>query len=209
MRETQNVYGDPIDSLEQSYSSFWHKALNTTLIPLANTLSLKELSFDNIDLIILSGGGSVPNKYLLNAKEKRIEQKNRDLLEADLLEFALLNKIPVIGICRGMQYINCLLGGLVSNLIVSHSTGVDHEIVTEIGEAYTINSFHNDGVLIANLSNELLSIAVDKKNQSLVEAFRHKSEKVLGIQWHPERKFSNVDGYNFTLSLLKEFIQKL
>ena len=147
MRETQNTYGDSIDSLEQSYSNFWHKALNITLIPLVNTLSVTNLSFNNTDLIILSGGGSVPAKYLSNAQEKRIEQKNRDLLEAELLKFALLNKIPVIGICRGMQYINCLLGGTVTNLEVSHCPGVDHEIITETGSTYTINSFHNDGVL--------------------------------------------------------------
>ena len=209
MRETQNTYRDPIDSLEHSYSNFWYNVLDTKLIPLVNTLSITDLSFKNIDLIILSGGGSVPNKYLSNVQEKRIEQKNRDMLEAELLKYALLNKIPIIGICRGMQYINCLLGGTITNLVVSHSTGVDHEIVTKDGNTYTVNSFHNDGVLMSNLSNELLSMAVDQENPNLVEAFRHRSAKVLGIQWHPERKFSNFNGYNYTLSLIKEFIQKI
>lgn len=209
MRETRNIYGDSIDSLEQSYYSFWVSKLNTTLVPLVNLLSITDLSFKNIDLIIMSGGGSVPNKYLTNIQEERAEQKNRDFLEAQLLKFALLHNIPVIGICRGMQYINCLFGGLISNSLGFHPAGVDHEIITNNGHTCTINSFHNDGVLLPNLSKELVPISVDKENQSLVEAFKHKSARILGIQWHPERKFSNPNGYNYTLSLLKEFIQKI
>lgn len=207
MRESQNQFGDSIDSLEHGYSNFWQHTLGVTIIPVPNTIPLEEVSFKNIDLIILSGGGSVPNCFLTNLQKKRLEQPNRDLLESFLFEQAISNDVPILGVCRGMQYINCLLGGKVSDLLDTHIPAVDHEIITADSIRYKVNSFHNDGVFMRDLSNDLNPIAVDKENQNLVEAYKHKSAKILGVQWHPERNFSNKEGRSYTISLLKEFIK--
>lgn len=209
MRETKNEYGKQIDALEQTYYHFWLKNLNTTLFPLPNESLLKESSFKNIDLIILSGGGSVPNRYIVDTDKLRAEQKMRDSLESKLLMTALSCNIPIIGICRGMQYINCLLGGKVVDLKASHPAGIEHKIVTGQHSTHIVNSFHNDGILKTYLSHELIPVAVDANNENLVEAFRHRTANVLGIQWHPERSFSSIEGYNYTLSLIKGFIKEV
>lgn len=37
-------------------------------------------------------------------------------MEKELFEYGIENNIPILGICRGMQYINGLLGGKISKL---------------------------------------------------------------------------------------------
>ena len=63
---------------------------------------------DNYDVLVLSGGGDMGIKsgaYGNQTEDLAIGGVNddRDKLEKQLLEKALKRKMPVLGICRGMQ----------------------------------------------------------------------------------------------------------
>ena len=94
------------------------------------------------------------------------------------------------GICRGMQFIAEYFG---STLIkISNHVATIHKIKPTHsfwGSEYLnyltkVNSYHNYGFNL--LSDKLLSVAVAE--DSSVEAFIHKTLKIFGQMWHPERE---------------------
>ena len=66
------------------------------------------------DGIILTGGEDInPLQYndTINLAVCEIINYQRDTLERKLFDFAMENKIPLIGVCRGMQMMNVASGG--------------------------------------------------------------------------------------------------
>ena len=75
-------------------------------------------------------------------------QLERDLFEAYIYRYAKANKIPVLGICRGLQLINVLEGGkLIQDLGVEKNKahrkdeGIDkaHEVVLDCSNFARLN----------------------------------------------------------------------
>ena len=118
-------------------------------------------------------------------------EPERDALELELLaDFTALGK-PVLGICRGMQTINVFFGGDLVQDWPGHSAieGVDrlHSVQNALSflrELYGERCMvHHQIIGRLRTGLEVLQRAED----GVVEAFRHKTLPVWGIQWHPER----------------------
>ena len=95
------------DCLDQS----WFKRLddlNLSGIPVPNSLSnpVKWAKSIGIEGLILTGGNDL--SHLNNAKNIAL---TRDLTETALLSWSSEKRVPVLGICRGMQLMNTFLGG--------------------------------------------------------------------------------------------------
>lgn len=186
-REEINQYGGLSDSLEKEYVDYF-RSLGITAFPVSNFVDVNSiLENTKWNLIILTGGGILPREaYTFDKSGMR--QTHRDALEKVLVTHALENDIPLVGICRGMQFINYTLGGKIDSvdkcinsrkIKEAHAVHVDEENIL-------VNNYHDDVICVKGLNQELLPIAIDDENQT-VEAFKHKSKRVLGIQWHPER----------------------
>ena len=141
-----------------------------TAIMRNNSEYLSNLSLDGF---ILSGGNNIG------------ESSDRDVLEHDILTYSTELHKPVLGICRGMQFINKFQDGTLQK-ITGH-VATSHTVSGSLFDNFKVqvNSFHNYGILSDGLGNDLSALA--HSDDGVVEALSHSHHKWMGIMWHPER----------------------
>lgn len=175
--------------------------------PLRNKAALKALA-ERLDGIILSGGSDIDPSYFHEAPHPRLGDvcPHRDEAEIFLAgEIIRLSK-PILGICRGLQVMNVVMGGNLYQDISSkvrdplkhmqeaprwHKTH-QIEIIEEdsllyklIGQKFIkVNSFHHQSVNKPAPDYIVTAAAPD----GVVEAVesRERGAFCLGVQWHPE-----------------------
>lgn len=183
----------------------WVKFLSiSNIFPIFIPNNLKDIEHFiktmNLDGIILSGGDNKGDDF------------ERDNTEKEIIELAIKNKIPLLGVCRGMQVLNDFFGGSHSISNDSNHIAKHHEIEL-IGIApeklfnskkFEVNSFHNNLIKKTSLGNDLQEFAVSE-NDNTIEGFYHKNFPIMGIMWHPERE----ENYQNELKIMKCFYEKL
>ena len=172
-----------------------------------NTDSILSLA----DGIILTGGEDInPLEYndTTNIKVCGPINYSRDTLERKIFNYALKNKIPLVGICRGMQMMNVASGGTlygdlpteIGTQVIHRNEGeVIHDIVLESKNRYykslifplekdtfVVNSWHHQG--LKNIGDNIHIIA--KSYDGLPEAVVMDTTVhpfMIAVQFHPER----------------------
>lgn len=159
--------------------------------------------------IVFSGGSDVePSRYQKADQVTRCHvDPARDTLEFALVEYARELKIPILGICRGMQLLNVAFGGsLIVDIPEDYSREIEHMAINGVDarhavdvEAGTtlrrivrradgeINSAHHQAVELLAPDFEVAARSPD----GIIEAFETLPElgrsHVMAVQWHPER----------------------
>lgn len=176
------------------------------------------------DGILFTGGPDVdPPLY----GEDRLPSCGTSLLCRDRLEKLLLNEIlpsgkPILGICRGEQFINAVLGGtLYQDIPTQRPTAVNHhrrdartEYVHEVNilkdtllhhilgrERLKVNSLHHQAV---RECAPALRPAAFSEDGFIEAVYMPGHPFCLGVQWHPELLFTR-DAVQ--LSLIQAFIR--
>lgn len=163
--------------------------------------------------LVLSGGGDVHHS-LYGGDPSLCDQVSeaRDELEFRLMDIALEKRVPVLGICRGIQILNVFLGGTLAGHIEGHAAfdqggeKIDrrHPISVLAGtrlhdilraENLEVNSAHHQAILKEGLGKGLLVSATAE--DGTIEAAELPGEHfVMGVQWHPERDRDERGDYN-------------
>ena len=182
--ENITKYNEKRDAISQDWIRFCNYfKMIPVLIP-NNLESIKKfLEMSNLDILIFSGGDNVG------------DDPGRDKTEKTMLKFALENKIPSLGICRGMQFFNIFFGGDIrhsstkSHVKTRHRVEFsDKKIEKLLSKNHTIvNSFHQNFIEEENLGTNLKPFGIVKDNNT-IEAFYHKKYPIIGVMWHPERE---------------------
>lgn len=105
-----------------------------------------------------------------------------------VINWAFAQKMPLIGICLGMQAIAAAFGGSVvraERLIHGGTSKIDHDgvgIFEGIPQRFNATRYHS--LAVADLPPTLVVTAHSDDGE--VMALRHESEEIVGVQFHPE-----------------------
>lgn len=141
--------------------------------------------FTNLDIdgILLTGGNDLASCSRGELSEKR------DAQELDIISYAVENKIPIVGVCRGMQiiaeYFNCTFQKIAGHVAIEHGLVVDQKsrFLKHLNSLDKVNAFHNFAV--DTVPDELLVSATDE--MGVIKAIEHKELPIFAQMWHPER----------------------
>jgi putative glutamine amidotransferase len=174
------------------------------LLPVDGRAPLELLA--RIDALLLIGGADIEPALYGAQREPATEitYPARDRFEIALLNGAIERRLPVLGICRGMQILNVALGGTLIQDVVAADGSHPHR--------RSVGSFENSehvvtltpGSLAARAAGEELHVvhchhhqAVDvvgdgllvsgRADDGVIEAIETTDGSwTLGVQWHPE-----------------------
>ena len=181
------------------------------LIPSLASDELK-LFVEKMDGIVLQGGDDIASETF---GEEPIGEwrgdRERDLIELEILKYAMGFGKPVFGICRGFQLMNVYFGGtLYQDIPTQFGTEVFHKgtdydqnihaisirensflyRICDFQTEAAVNSIHHQGIKKLGEGLEPIAWGADH----LVEAFYHEENpegNVMGVQWHPEFNWNN------------------
>ena len=166
-------------------------------------------SLDGLNGLLLTGGSDInPARYGQSTNGSEGIDDERDALEADLLAQALAVDLPVLAICRGVQFLNVAHGGT----LIQHLSSVDvhdrrsseweagrhpaaHNVEVKEGSRLAsiigagtrdVNSRHHQAA--SEIGNGLIVSAIS--TDGVVEALERPDRTfVVGVQWHPEDRY--------------------
>jgi len=171
---------------------------------------------EQVLLAVFTGGEDVdPSMYGEERNSKTCSNIARDLEEARCFNRVASHKIPMVGICRGSQFLCAMNGGKLVQHALGH--GVDHAIWTPQG-VVTVSSTHHqiampprDAKIVAWAEPKLSchyegAAGVELFPECECEGVFYPETRSLGMQWHPEWMAAESDGYQFTQSLIHELL---
>jgi putative glutamine amidotransferase len=179
------------------------------IMPLVEDETVLKRLYEQCHGLLLSGGHDLEpaNRNAVPARIKISTSPHRDRQEKQLLKWALQDNKPVLGICRGMQLINVVLGGNLHH-------DIENELATDVNHTLNIDKkdFHHlthrlelvPGSQLAAIlgkqnipTNSLHHQAINKVGKGLVVTARAEDGMVeaielpdkrfvIGVQSHPE-----------------------
>jgi putative glutamine amidotransferase len=175
------------------------------LLPDREDVEDPDTVLDLIDALIVTGGAGDVDPALYDQEphpETGPVQEERDAYELALVRAAIHRRMPVLGICRGMQILNVAYGGGIEQHlpdVVGHQdhrhtpgTFADHDVDLEAGslaaravgaERAPVKSHHHQGV--REIGDGL--VVTGRSEDDTIEALEDPSYPfVLGVLWHPE-----------------------
>jgi putative glutamine amidotransferase len=162
------------------------------------------LDQNHLDALVIGGGNDIsPEHYNGDISAPVKSDPERDQLEIRWIEYALKHQIPVLGICRGAQLINVVLGGTLHQdirslrkltynrpgLLPTKQVKLEADSLTARICATTklrVNSLHHQAVREAG--HNLLIVGKDL--DGIVQTIEASDGRnIIGVQWHPEYLF--------------------
>lgn len=180
-RKLVAVYTQPSSKLIHIYSK-----LGATLVPIYTISQVETVIFSHV---LLRGGSDInPSLYRQKLTYSVGLDPYRDRVEWAMLDKAHEEKLPVLGICRGMQLLNVFYGGSLyqdiyqAGVTICNHTNTEHELDWKFDVSFPeeCTSRHHQGVKRLAKGFTILAESLDGIPEII---FRN---RVLGIQGHPE-----------------------
>jgi putative glutamine amidotransferase len=164
--------------------------------------------YRRLDGLLLPGGGDIDPIHYGEPRHEKCNEPSpaRDETELTLARWAMEDRLPLLGICRGIQVLNVALGGTLFQDIVAQIPGgrkhdwypdhprnlTPHDVTLAPGtrllalsgvDSMPVNSLHHQAV--KDLAPGLLATAYSP--EGIVEAVEAPDHPfALAVQWHPE-----------------------
>lgn len=175
------------------------------MIPAASMMEDVEAALGFCDGILFPGGEDMNPWYYHEEPLPQIETTRPEIDEAWMKagHFALERKIPIFGICKGIQLINVLCGGsLYQDIYAQRKNSIMHlqfsqryylfhhveirkdtYLAAILGEGeHPVNSMHHQAVKELGANLVVSALAPD----GTIEAIESRDGQIVAVQWHPE-----------------------
>jgi len=187
---------------------------NINIVTLSAETKENKGSISDCDALVLSGGIDVhpgyynSNNFVYPNMPQQFYEK-RDAFERSVFADARKRKLPVLGVCRGLQLINCILGGSLQQDLAAknsiHKAIVDENkkqfdkahglhitpgtLLAELAgtERAVVNSAHHQCVNAVGGGLVVNCLSDDNVIEGLEWEDKTGKPFLLCIQWHPER----------------------
>ncbi len=164
-----------------NYDSFTYNLLHYVepLVEHVRVVQNNEISIEQVksyDAIILSPGPGLPQDTGISMEVvKRYASEKK-----------------ILGVCMGMQVIAEAFGARLRNLdqplhglaVETYQTSVPHDIFKGVPKTFQSGRYHSWVVDQDSLPSDILVTATD--SLGLVQAIKHKTYPLSGVQFHPE-----------------------
>lgn len=205
-------------------------------LPVSRDHSLLQREPKSVALVVFTGGADV-NPRLYDQSDHRSTHTNlaRDMEETNLYNIANGNDIPMVGICRGAQFLCVMAGGVLVQDVTNHTSR--HAIAASWpgkGQANTFevtSSHHQMQYPAGMLKRDFEILAWTPSPRSDHYAFNHEITvparkacnelkvepevvwypgiKALAVQYHPEWMRESTEGFHYFQHLVDYYLVPL
>lgn len=147
----------------------------------------EEILSANFDGVVLSNGPGDPEPVTYAQENIR----------------RLIGRTPIFGICLGHQLLGLALGGRTYKLKFGHHGGNHPVKELRTGRVEITAQNHGFAVDPDSLKASEIEFTHTNLNDGTLEGFRHRSEPIMAVQYHPEAAPGPHDSYH----LFDEFLQ--
>lgn len=194
-------------SVGYNYTRAFERAgMVPVVIPLMNDSTMLSKAVEMVDIVFLAGGEDMDPAYFHAMPSPKLGKVNhaRDTLEMKVLEEAVAQRKPIVGICRGLQVINVYFGGTLyqdlpseyGNPLLSHKEGKrKNELVHPIKmvpDSYLARALGTDSVGVNSNHHQAIKDVAEgfrvtaTSPDGVVEAIEHSEYPCVAFQFHPE-----------------------
>ncbi len=198
------------------------------ILPYSDDTAAIEQYLDRVSGLVITGGAfDIPPSAYGEAEKENLGalKPGRTNFELAVLKLALQRKLPILGVCGGMQLLNVAYGGtLIQDIGTELPNAKPHEQKhdrtqpqhpidvkgdTVLAECVggkgqlMVNSTHHQAVKAVGQGLIVSGVSVD----GVIEAVEgtERDHFVLGVQWHPELM---VDTVPPSLGIYKTFVSR-
>jgi putative glutamine amidotransferase len=152
-----------------------------------------------LHMLIFSGGNDIDG--LAGATNTAPE---RDTTERRLLDAAAAARLPVLGVCRGMQSMLHADGATLrradGHVAKPHAIEVVAANPWPVRSGRVVNSYHDWAVVPADIGPSFVPFALAP--DGTVEAAFHRDLRQVCVMWHPEREPEDADDLELVRALV-------
>jgi len=168
-------------------------------------------------LAVFTGGEDVsPKLYGEPQLPATYSSWDRDAEEYDIFKKIRKAEIPMVGICRGAQFLCVMAGGKLVQHVDNHA-GSHHAMLTHDGRKLDVNSLHHQmqyppasakvlGWAETRLSNRYLGVSTPPEKEN--EVVYYPNINALGIQYHPEMMSGHSEGWKYCVEMTQKLLQR-
>lgn len=220
-----------------TYSDFFRKLNN--VVQLDEWSDEYESVLENADLVVFTGGNDIdPSLYGQVPHKRTFSTKFRDDQEVKLYELAVRDyQIPVVGICRGAQFLTAMNGGSIFQHVSHHTLSHNTECLRATGKdeliTFRTSSTHHqmmnpfdlpdDEYFMIGHAHRLATSVEDMRGGQVTEYGKDSEEEIpcdpeivlypytdsLCIQGHPEHtEHLNQAFANYSLDIIERHMYR-
>jgi putative glutamine amidotransferase len=170
-------------------------------------------SMEHADCVMFTGGEDISPELYGEERHPATSPPNlpRETKEKHIFQHCLDNNKPMIGICRGSQFLCAMSGGKLHQHVKGHAVYSGHLITTIDDRVFPVTSTHHQMMDIRPIQG-VIPLAAREGPDSVFgfdpEVVWFPLTKCLAVQYHPEYMPADSEGYKYFLELVGTYIKE-